>query len=116
MRYINNMGASKSDHFSAEHNFLSKLAKGLSHPARIAILERILKSDTCICGDIVDDLPLAQATVSQHLKEMKNAGLIKGRIVGNSICYCADEETFLKLKAYFDDILQKVSQQNQSCC
>ncbi|MBX7181371.1 MAG: metalloregulator ArsR/SmtB family transcription factor [Bacteroidia bacterium] len=110
------MGASKSDHFSSRHNRLAAMAKALSHPARVAILERVLQSDSCICGDIVDDLPLAQPTVSQHLKEMKNAGLIKGRISGNSICYCADFETLQELNVFLKEVMNKSSQQNNTCC
>ena len=82
------MGASKTEHFTAEQNQLATLAKALGHPARVAILEYLLKVNKCICGDIVNELPLAQPTVSQHLKELKLAGLIKGNVEGNSICYC----------------------------
>jgi predicted transcriptional regulator len=82
------MGASKTEHFSDRDNELAGLMKALGHPARIAILELLIKKDSCICGDIVDELPLAQATVSQHLRELKNAGLIKGTIEGTAICYC----------------------------
>ena len=86
------MGATKTEHFTDKQNQIAILAKALGHPARIAIIEYLMKVDTCICGDIVDKLPLAQPTVSQHLKELKNAGLIKGSIEGNSICYCIDEK------------------------
>lgn len=110
------MGASKSDHFSSRHNRLAAIAKALSHPARVAILERVLQSDSCICGDIVNDLPLAQPTISQHLKEMKNAGLIKGRISGNAICYCADFETLQELSLFFKEMMNKSSQQASNCC
>ena len=82
------MGATKTDHFTESQNELAVLSKALGHPARIAIMEYLLKVDACICGDIVNELPLSQPTVSQHLKELKNAGLIKGSIEGNSICYC----------------------------
>ena len=86
------MGATKTDHFSDKQNEISTLAKAFGHPARVAIMDYLLKVDTCICGDIVNELPLAQPTVSQHLKELKNAGLIKGDIEGNTICYCIDEK------------------------
>ncbi len=88
------MGATKTDHFTDKQNGIAILTKALGHPARIAIIEYLLKVDACICGDIVNELPLAQPTVSQHLKELKNAGLIKGEIEGNSICYCLDKKTF----------------------
>ncbi|SMP25829.1 ArsR/SmtB family transcription factor [Chryseobacterium profundimaris] len=108
------MGVSKTDHFTDEQNNIAIIAKALGHPARIAIIEYLLKVDTCICGDIVNELPLAQATVSQHLKELKNAGLIKGNIEGTAICYCIDENTFSILKDYFSKIIVTVA--NQKCC
>ena len=95
------MGASKTDFFTDSQNELAILTKALGHPARIAIIEHILKVNSCICGDIVNELPLAQPTVSQHLKELKNAGLIKGSVEGNSICYCIDENGFEKVKSFF---------------
>jgi DNA-binding transcriptional ArsR family regulator len=88
------MGASKTDHFTNEQQELSALAKAMAHPARIAIIEYLIKVNACVCGDIVGELPLAQPTVSQHLKELKNAGLIKGTIEGNSVCYCIDRENW----------------------
>ena len=81
------MGASKTEGFTEKQNELATLFKALSHPARVAIIEYLLSVDTCICGDIVNELPLAQPTVSQHLKELKNAGIIKGSIEGTAICY-----------------------------
>ena len=86
------MGAGKHDEFSVKHNRISKYAKALSHPARIAILNFLVKKNACVCGDIVDELPLSQSTVSQHLKELKAAGLIKGDIDGAKVCYCIDEK------------------------
>lgn len=109
------MGASKTEHFTNEQNELAKIAKSLAHPARISILEHLLKVNECICGDIVSELPLAQATVSQHLKEMKSAGIIKGTIEGNSVCYCIDEQTIEKLQLYFKEISEKLSERI-SCC
>lgn len=111
------MGASKSDHFSAEQNELAQLMKALGHPARIAIIEFLLKTDSCICGDIVNELPLSQPTVSQHLKELKLAGIIKGNIEGNSICYCINPETFLKIRTSLGGIYDALIRKNeQSCC
>ena len=107
------MGASKSDFFSEEQNELSTLFKALSHPARVAIIEYLLKVDTCICGDIVNELPLAQPTVSQHLKELKNAGIIKGNIEGTAICYCLNAETLQKFENYFSQIKKQLQ---SKCC
>lgn len=119
------MGATKTDSFTEQQNELAILAKALGHPARIAIIEYLLKVDTCICGDIVNELPLAQPTVSQHLKELKNAGIIKGNVEGTSICYCISEQGFEKIKSFFKDItaylekkkkgLSESGQANQCC-
>lgn len=108
------MGATKTDHFTNGQNQIATIAKALGHPARVAIIEYLVKVNTCICGDIVNELPLAQPTVSQHLKELKNAGLIKGNIEGNSICYCIDEKAFIVLKEYFAEIISTVA--HQKCC
>jgi DNA-binding transcriptional ArsR family regulator len=110
------MGATRTDHFSRKQNAIATLAKALGHPARIAIVEYLLKVNTCICGDIVNELPLAQATVSQHLKELKNAGLIKGDIEGNSVCYCIDEKAIQKLQAYFENVSTKIKNKRTDCC
>lgn len=107
------MGASKSDSFSVQHNELANLFKALSHPARIAIVEYLLKVDKCICGDIVNELPLAQPTISQHLTALKNANIIKGSIEGTAICYCLNPETLSKFENYFAIIKNKLS---LKCC
>lgn len=107
------MGASKSESFSSEHNEMASLFKALSHPARIAIVDYLLKVDTCICGDIVNELPLAQPTISQHLKELKNANIIKGTIEGTAICYCLNPETIDKIENYFGVIGHKLK---NKCC
>lgn len=88
------MGLTRSEIFTDEQNQLSQLLKAMAHPARIAILQRILISNTCICGDLVEELGLAQATISQHLKELKTAGLIQGTIEGVSVCYCINPVTW----------------------
>lgn len=108
------MGATKTDHFSENQNRIAIIAKALGHPARIAIIEYLMKVGDCICGDIVNELPLAQPTVSQHLKELKNAGVIKGNIEGNSICYCIDENTIKILNTYFTKVVETVSK--AKCC
>lgn len=109
------MGATKTEHFTNKQNEIAILAKALGHPARIAILEYLLKVDTCICGDIVNELPLAQPTVSQHLKELKNADLIKGDIEGNTICYCINDKALNKLQSWFENIRLKLDKKN-GCC
>lgn len=109
------MGATKTEHFTDKQNAVATLAKALGHPARIAIVEYLIKVDACICGDIVNELPLAQPTISQHLKELKNAGLIKGNVEGNSVCYCIDEKAIEKLKNYFTDIKAKMEKKNNCC-
>ena len=109
------MGASKTEHFTDHQNEIATLAKALGHPARIAIIEYLISVDTCICGDIVNELPLSQPTVSQHLKELKNAGLIKGSIEGNAICYCVNEETLEKLNNFIQHISAKIATRN-TCC
>ncbi len=110
------MGATKTEHFTDKQNAIAILAKALGHPARVAIIEYLMKVDTCICGDIVNELPLAQPTVSQHLKELKNAGLIKGSIEGNAICYCIDEKALTKLQAYFANISDSLEKKKSTCC
>jgi ArsR family transcriptional regulator, arsenate/arsenite/antimonite-responsive transcriptional repressor len=110
------MGTTKTDHFTDEQNEIAILLKALAHPARVAIIDYLLKVDTCICGDIVNELPLAQPTVSQHLKELKNAGLIKGNIEGNAICYCIDEKAFQKIQHYCTGISKGLNKKNNRCC
>ena len=110
------MGATKTDHFTDKQNAIATLAKALGHPARVAIVDYLLKVDACICGDIVNELPLAQPTVSQHLKELKNAGIIKGEIEGNTICYCLDKNSIDKLQSYFANISTKLEKKKKDCC
>ena len=110
------MGATKTENFSTEQNTIAIMIKALGHPARIAIVEYLLKVNTCICGDIVNELPLSQPTVSQHLKELKTAGLIKGNVEGNAICYCIEEEAIQKLQHYFNSIATGLENKKNSCC
>jgi DNA-binding transcriptional ArsR family regulator len=111
------MGMSKTEEFSLKQNQISNLAKALGHPARIAILEVLMKKEDCICGDIVDELPLAQPTVSQHLKELKNAGLIKGSIEGNKVGYCIDQKGIRKLVDYLLAVDAKLEKtKTKKCC
>ncbi len=109
---IRTMGTSKKESFSSSQNRLADLAKALAHPARIAILEFLAKKDTCICGDIVEELPLSQATVSQHLAELKRVGLIKGEIEGPRVCYCINKIEWSEAKQLLSQFLIKV----KKCC
>ena len=108
------MGITKTDQFTKHQNQIANQLKAMAHPARIAIIEYLLTVDTCICGDIVNELPLAQPTVSQHLKELKNVGIIKGSIEGKGICYCVDEDAISELLTYFQKINNKLN--IKKCC
>ena len=107
------MAFAKTDLFEKKLQMEANLFKALSHPARIAIVQYLLSVDSCICGDIVNELPLAQPTISQHLKELKNANIIKGNIEGTAICYCINPETIQKIEQYFNAISIKLKNQ---CC
>ena len=108
------MGLTKTDGFTKTQIELASYAKALGHPARMAIIHFLAQQKACICGDIVDELPLSQSTVSQHLKELKKVGLIKGDIEGPAICYCIHEKNWKKVKKLFDDFFH--SYPRQSCC
>ncbi len=111
------MASAKTEEFTLQEQQLAGLAKALSHPARIAILKVLAKQNECICGKIVDVLPLAQSTVSQHLKELKNAGLIDGTIDGPKSCYCINWKAFEKFKTEFNSLFSTLKVQNEkSCC
>lgn len=110
------MGTTKTKDYTLQELSIAKYAKALSHPARVAILNLLLKKQACVCGDIVDELPLSQSTVSQHLKELKEAGLIKGDIDGASVCYCIDEKEWLKAKTQLNQLFDKYSLPLKSCC
>jgi DNA-binding transcriptional ArsR family regulator len=110
------MGVTKTANFTESQNAIALIAKALGHPARVAIMEHLLKVNACICGDIVNELPLAQATVSQHLKELKNAGLIKGEVEGNAICYCINEDTIDNLLSYIRKFSESLARRNTTCC
>ncbi|OJW30595.1 MAG: transcriptional regulator [Sphingobacteriales bacterium 46-32] len=109
------MGLTKTEIFTEKQNRLAQMMKALAHPARIAILQHLIKSQACICGDLVEELGLAQATISQHLKELKNVGLIKGTIDGTSVCYCIDAKVWNQYKSVFETFF--VSYINKdNCC
>lgn len=112
------MVAAKPNKFDPEVASLARYAKALAHPARIAILQTLAERNTCICGEIVEVLPLAQSTVSQHLKELKAANLIRGEIEGTSSCYCINPEAFKDLEKLLGPLLKKCSAKlnNKRCC
>lgn len=101
------MAYTKKEEFTAQEIRVAELGKALSHPARIAIIKLLAERQACICGDIVDELPLSQSTVSQHLKELKNAGLIKGEIDGPRVCYCIDPKVWSEARRVFDVLFEK---------
>lgn len=109
------MGATKSDEFSVKENRVAKYAKALGHPARVAILHLLASRQTCVCGDIVDELPLSQSTVSQHLKELKEAGLIKGEIEGTKVCYCIDEKEWKAAQLSLNQLFEAYKP-GSNCC
>ncbi len=108
------MAIAKKDDFTAEEVELAELAKALGHPARIAILKVLAARKSCICGEIVDVLPLAQATVSQHLKALKKAGIVQGTVEGPRSCYCLDGEALQKAKQAFGALFEEIIHPN--CC
>ncbi|MCP9201000.1 metalloregulator ArsR/SmtB family transcription factor [Gramella sp. GC03-9] len=112
------MGVTKTDLFTKEQNELAILAKAFAHPARIAILQHLLKANTCINSDLVNELGLAQATISQHLRELKNAGLLQGNIEGVSMSYCIHPENWNRVKDLFNGMFDKIQHcgPKDECC
>lgn len=108
------MGLTKTEEFTIGQNELAMLAKALGHPARIAIVQFLIRQKACVCGAIVEELPLSQSTVSQHLRELKKVGLIKGDIEGPSVCYCIDPKAWAKMKSTMHELLD--SFQDTTCC
>ncbi len=109
------MGLTKSKLFTKQQNEIAAMAKAIAHPARIAILQVLLKANACICGDLVEELGLAQATISQHLKELKTAGIIQGTIEGTSVCYCINPTVWNNYKDVFASFFKEQSLK-QTCC
>jgi len=109
------MGLTKTEIFTKEQNQLASLFKVLGHPARIAILQHIINQKACICNDLVEELGLAQATISQHLKELKSIGIIQGSIEGKSVCYCIDEKIWKQIQAQFNMLFNQEVSVNQCC-
>ncbi|HXB41656.1 MAG TPA: metalloregulator ArsR/SmtB family transcription factor [Bacteroidia bacterium] len=109
------MGITKAEEFTVKDNKIAKYAKALAHPARVAILQLLLKKQNCICGDIVEELPLSQSTVSQHLKELKEAGLIKGDIEGAKVCYCIDAKEWENARIYLSNFFGSYNLKGNCC-
>ena len=109
------MGLTRIDKYTSEQVDLAQLLKVLGHPARIAIIQSIIRSNTCICGDLVTEIGLAQSTISQHLNELKHVGLIQGTIEGTSVCYCINKDTWDQLKSSLGELLNAVDA-NPKCC
>ena len=116
INHLIDMGITKSEIFSEEQNHLASIAKVLGHPARIAILEQILKTESCICGELVDEIGLAQPTISQHLRELKSVGLIKGNIDGTKVCYCINSEVWLDIEGLLSKFFSLFKNEEGSCC
>lgn len=108
------MGLTKTEIFTDEQNQIALFAKVLGHPARVAILQHLFKLNACVCGELVDEIGLAQPTISQHLKELKLLGLIKGNIEGTSVCYCIDTEKWIEMKKIMTEFLDMDSKSD--CC
>lgn len=110
------MGITKSEIFTDRQNHLARLAKVLGHPARIAIIEHVLKTEGCICGELVNEIGLAQPTISQHLRELKSVGLIKGSIDGTKVCYCINGPVWQEVQDLLSDFFALFKNRNGGCC
>lgn len=109
------MGITKSELFKKRQNRVANLAKAFDHPARVAILEYLLSNETCICNDLVNELPLSQSTITQHLKELKRIGIIKGEVEGPKVNYCIDEQVWDEAKDIFINLFTKFVKKNDCC-
>lgn len=109
------MGITKTDIYTDEQNEIATLFKVLGHPARIAILQYIINQKACICSDLVEELGLAQATISQHLKELKTIGIIQGTIEGKSVCYCIEENKWNEIQVYFNQFFNQDVNVKECC-
>jgi predicted transcriptional regulator len=111
------MGATKTDLFTKKQNEIANMAKAIAHPARIAILQQLIKTKTCICGDLVEELGLAQPTISQHLRELKNIGIIQGTVEGTSVCYCINPKVWKQYQSLFADLFTDLPASSiNNCC
>jgi len=109
------MGLIKAEMFTEDQNQLALYFKAFGHPARVAIIQHLFKINACVCGDLVEEIGLAQPTISQHLKELKNLGLIQGTIEGTSVCYCINQDNWSKMKDALNSFLNTKTNTN-SCC
>jgi DNA-binding transcriptional ArsR family regulator len=109
------MGLTKTEIFTDQQNQIALIAKLFAHPARVAIIQHLFKINTCICGDLVSEIGLAQPTISQHLKELKNMGIIKGNVEGTSVCYCIDNENWSNMKLLITDFLNQDLPKTDCC-
>lgn len=109
------MGITKTQLFNEQQNKLATFAKAFAHPARVAIIEYILKQPSCICNDLVEEMALSQSTISQHLKELKSIGIIKGEIDGLRMCYCIDEKVWDEAKAMFRNMFELINIKGNCC-
>ncbi|MBA6154371.1 ArsR/SmtB family transcription factor [Gelidibacter maritimus] len=110
------MGISKTEIFTDQQNEIALFAKAFGHPARVAILQHLFKIDTCVCGDLVNEIGLAQPTISQHLKALKNLGLIQGSVEGTRVCYCIDPKHWTKMKQILSNFLNQDVSIKSDCC
>jgi len=110
------MGLAKSEIFTDDQNEIALFAKAFGHPARVSILQHLFNTNVCVCGDLVDEIGLAQPTISQHLKELKNLGLIKGNVEGTSVCYCINHEKWTAMKTVMHNFLNQDLEINKACC
>ncbi|GGG92222.1 transcriptional regulator [Polaribacter pacificus] len=110
------MGLAKTEMFSDQQNEIALIAKVFGHPARVSILQHLFKINSCVCGDLVLEIGLAQPTISQHLKELKHLGLIKGSVEGTSVCYCIDKKNWAAMKKVMNEFLNQDLSQKQDCC
>ncbi|MBT8205855.1 MAG: metalloregulator ArsR/SmtB family transcription factor [Eudoraea sp.] len=109
------MGLAKTEIFTDEQNAIALIAKAFGHPARVAILQQLFKIDACYCGDLVGEIGLAQPTISQHLKELKQLGLIQGSVEGTSVCYCINSENWAKMKEVMHQFLNQDIPKSDCC-
>ncbi|WOD44997.1 ArsR/SmtB family transcription factor [Hwangdonia lutea] len=110
------MGLTKAEMFTDQQNEIALFAKVFGHPARVAILQQLFKINACYCGDLVNEIGLAQPTISQHLKELKHLGLIKGNVEGTSVCYCINKENWTKMKETMLQFLNQDVSHIEDCC
>lgn len=109
------MGLAKTEIFTDQQNEIALYAKVFGHPARVAILQHLFEINACVCGDLVDKIGLAQPTISQHLKELKHLGLIKGTVEGTRVCYCIDIENWMKMKKVLHNFLNQDLPETNCC-